>query len=753
MMTMSLAENFHPQNIPHFKKRRLAQMITLTLSLAGYGVVGSSAYAGVAQLECDVTSNTVLTVDTNNDGTCLISSAGHLTNEMSLRNSSTGDLTNNGSLSNYGELTNDGELTNNGTSTFDAVNKINTYGGLYNISDGQGNTSTITNALELENTGLIVNDSYDGGTSNLINNGNLTNSGMSNFNSASKIYSDRGLYNSSAGIGSTSTLSNSGTLTNTGDLSNYSKDGGTSNITNATDAEIENKLTGVIINDSYGGGTSNLTNSGALTNKGRLYSFSSDGGISNLTNSGTLTNRDVLHNDSHDGGTSNLTNSGTLTNNYELYSASSGPGSMSTLTNSGTLTNRDGMTANVSSYGGTSTLTNSRDAILKNYYFLLNANLNYNRGGSSELNNSGSLSNYYALFNVASGSAATSTLTNSGKLYNGGILSNTAYGLDSTSTLTNSYLLVNFGYLHNQDYGPDNTSTLTNEVGSLLVNLGNLANGAVGLFPDAPRASELFIINNGINNPNNGLSYNSTLSNHGEIRNYGKIYNAGTFNISATGALNSIDVDSVFIQTAGSTLVDGIIDGGTVDIQGGSLSGSGTIEAGKITIGEEATVKPGNSPGTLIMISDLELLGTLQTEIVSSTISGYDVLEVQGNVTFSDTSAFEFLFDDSYMAVDGDSFDFLSAYTFDFVSFDNFDDWFNPTNFSVTNLAADFGWSVSYTDSSNDQTSNYLSLNVLADDSYPNAVSAPATVGLFGLALTLMGWGGRRSSKLRSRTA
>jgi hypothetical protein len=172
-----------------------------------------------------------------------------------------------------------------------------------------------------------------------------------------------------------------------------------------------------------------------------------------------------------------------------------------------------------------------------------------------------------------------------------------------------------------------------------------------------------------------------------------------------------------------------------------------------MTIGEDATVKPGNSPGTLIMISDLELLGTLQTEIVSSIMGDYDVLEVQGNVTFSDTSAFDFLFDDSYMAVDGDSFDFLSAFTFDFGSFNNFDDWFNPTNFSVTNLAAGFGWSVSYTDSFDDQTSNYLSLNILADDSYPNAVSAPATVGLFGLALTLMGWGGRRRSKLRSRTA
>ena len=77
-----------------------------------------------------------------------------------------------------------------------------------------------------------------------------------------------------------------------------------------------------------------------------------------------------------------------------------------------------------------------------------------------------------------------------------------------------------------------------------------------------------------------------------------------------------------------------------MDLQSGNLSRSGTITAVVITIGQNATVNPGNSPGTLIMMSNVDFLGTLQTEVVDTTL-----FDVQGTVTMADTTAFAFLFD------------------------------------------------------------------------------------------------------------
>jgi len=288
--------------------------------------------------------------------------------------------------------------------------------------------------------------------------------------------------------------------------------------------------------------------------------------------------------------------------------------------------------------------------------------------------------------------------------------------LTNEGTLTNEYALINNDTLANND-------TLINGRWSTLTNNGTLTN-------------------------------DGTLTNNRTIDNNASITNSGTFDITTDGEMNNT---GTFTQTAGRTIVNGIFDGGTLDVQGGSLSGSGTIAADSITIGVSATVKPGNSPGTLIMVGDVDLLGTLQTEIAST--SDFDVLEVQGIVTLSDTSAFDFLFDGLFTATDGDSFDFLTALDFNFGSGADFFNLNDLSHFTVTGLDAAFGWSVSFTDNFDPQaqTLSYLSLNIFADDSVgdpdPNAVSAPATLGLFGLALTLMGWGSRRRTKLRAHTA
>ena len=135
----------------------------------------------------------------------------------------------------------------------------------------------------------------------------------------------------------------------------------------------------------------------------------------------------------------------------------------------------------------------------------------------------------------------------------------------------------------------------------------------------------------------------------------------GTLRISNTGSINNT---ATYTQTGGHTIVDGSLIQNNVDIQAGVLSGSGMIEASTITIGEQAQVNPGNSPGTLIMMADVDFSGTLQTEIFSRSI--HDTLDVDGTVSLSETSRFDFLFDSNYMAADGDSFSFFTALDFDF---------------------------------------------------------------------------------------
>ena len=351
--------------------------------------------------------------------------------------------------------------------------------------------------------------------------------------------------------------------------------------------------------------------------------------------------------------------------------------------------------------------------------------------GSLTNTTNGSLTNNEVLTIFSNGADGTSTLTNQGTLTNSGGLRNLGqYG--GTSTLTNQGTLTNSSNMQNYSYY--GTSTLTNAAGATLTNDGSLSN----------RSYE---------GGSSTLTNQGTLKNSGSILNSGIISNSGSFEITETGVLsNEYDgAKGSFIQTAGSTVVNGSMSGGTMDIQGGTLSGSGTIGVDTLTIGENATVNPGNSPGTLIVMGDMDMFGTLATEISSS--ASFDILQVQDTVSLSNTSSFDFLFDSGYTAVDGDSFDFLTASVFDFnlglgFAFDIAD----MSNFVVSGLSTGFDWSVSFFDFTSDENQDsYLSL-ILSDNGTggnpSNAVSAPATLALFALGLPLMGWLNRRRTKL-----
>ena len=175
------------------------------------------------------------------------------------------------------------------------------------------------------------------------------------------------------------------------------------------------------------------------------------------------------------------------------------------------------------------------------------------------------------------------------------------------------------------------------------------------------------------------------------------------------------------------------------------------IEASTITIGEQAQVNPGNSPGTLIMMADVDFSGTLQTEIFSRSI--HDTLDVDGTVSLSETSRFDFLFDSNYMAADGDSFSFFTALDFDFGMGADFFDLSDLSHFTVEGLIAGFDWSVSYFDGSGLMQDSYLSL-LLADNRVGSSpVNTPTTFVLFGLSVTLLGWSNRRRKTLSIKSS
>ena len=131
---------------------------------------------------------------------------------------------------------------------------------------------------------------------------------------------------------------------------------------------------------------------------------------------------------------------------------------------------------------------------------------------------------------------------------------------------------------------------------------------------------------------------------------------------------------------------------GNIDIQGGVLSGNGTLKSilSPLIIGENASVNPGQSPGTLTVNSDLDLFGTLVVEIVNGL--SFDLLNINGTTAFASTSMIDFILAPSFLPLDGLELEFLNADAllgFDLLSL---------SNFSINGLVSGFDWSVIYDD-------------------------------------------------------
>jgi hypothetical protein len=128
-----------------------------------------------------------------------------------------------------------------------------------------------------------------------------------------------------------------------------------------------------------------------------------------------------------------------------------------------------------------------------------------------------------------------------------------------------------------------------------------------------------------------------TIVNKGTIVNNGNFSNSAAVIISSTGLFTT---STNYTQTAGSTLIDGTLTatgGAIVDIQGGILGGTGTIN-GNVLMG--GTLIPGDAPGTLTILGNYEQTGAgIFDEIISGKSQSF--LDVSGIVTLDPGSLLE----------------------------------------------------------------------------------------------------------------
>ena len=214
------------------------------------------------------------------------------------------------------------------------------------------------------------------------------------------------------------------------------------------------------------------------------------------------------------------------------------------------------------------------------------------------------------------------------------------------------------------------------------------------------------------------------LDNSGTLNNFGHLDNSGHFSyLQNAGTLinaGRIAGNGGYIQTAGQTVNNGSFSQESIQINGGSLSGTGTI-TGDVTIGSMGIVSPGNSPGILIISGNFHSSGSLISEIAGTGAGQYDALVINGNATFTGGNI-EFDFINGFHAAAGDHWNFLLA--------DSITGW-NTLNVTVNGLGAGLRTEFTY-----DSVGEHLLITT--------AIPEPETYAMFLAGLGVMGFMARR---------
>lgn len=360
--------------------------------------------------------------------------------------------------------------------------------------------------------------------------------------------------------------------------------------------------------------------------------------------------------------------------------------------------------------------------------------------GASILND-GVLSNHATLVNGSASAGAEFNAATS--LNNGNLLSN--YGnLNNYASIVNNNTVDNYGVISNA--GSIETQRMFNNYGTLsndgqLTNYGNMRNH--GLLSNAGTISNMRSFANdtdGIINSTGRIGNWDNFINGGQITmgNGARLYNLHLFtNVGQVVVNNGASIldrllgedqgTGRYIQIDGSTVVNGFMIQPLIDIQAGSLSGSGQVY-GYVNIGAQASLNPGNSPGTLNITGNLDISGILNIQVAGLTSGLFDVLNVSGKTTFLAGSKVLFDFIDGYQPTDDFNISFLNSNDVDFslASFGFINPDFQNSHYWQVALGPGGG----------------LQLTV---NSIPTDVPLPSTAWLFGSSLLgLLGLKNRR---------
>ncbi|MGH9450490.1 MAG: PEP-CTERM sorting domain-containing protein, partial [Terriglobia bacterium] len=211
---------------------------------------------------------------------------------------------------------------------------------------------------------------------------------------------------------------------------------------------------------------------------------------------------------------------------------------------------------------------------------------------------------------------------------------------------------------------PDGTtnalSTLTTNNGYLALEDGASVGATLASFTGSTGSLTLHVVEPGgsgstLNVGGNYDQFNTTLLGTGNALTIG-----GTF--TSDGGTSEVDAGSTitvagrYSQTSGTTEVNGTLMSPTVNIDGGTLSGTGTVQGAVLIVGG-ATVSPGD-PGTMTINGSLDLGSGSTLTLEISGASDYDSLDIIGNGTFDGNVDLDFL--NGFAPVSGDTFGFIT---------------------------------------------------------------------------------------------
>jgi hypothetical protein len=620
-----------------------------------YGAYGDPFLGGPANL----TNNAPDTL--TNTGAVYVSeygtlnNAGNVQNDGGLYNYGSVANTNTGTLSNAGYLFSDGDLTNTGT--LDNLGDLVNYGAL----DSAG---TLNNAGYLDNAGTLTNAESLTDAS-----GNLSGAGIINNTSAYTLFNYGDLDNFGTLNNGDGTLANAGALINDGYLLNAAQ---------VTDVDRSASGAGLINNAAY----SYLTNYGLVDNFGTL---SNNGSLLNSYDA-IILNTAAASYEYGAGDTYELSGAGLIHNQIG-----------GDLTNQGIIWNSGGYAVYDN---GTSVAvkagTIKNDGALTNGGFLINGGGAINNQAGGTLQNNGYLLNTYS--NYSEPFREPGVINNAGTLSNAGYFGN--YG--GIVNNTGGSVIDNSGYLYNAPSYSAGLSSTTNAAG--LAPSTNTDGGVIN--NDATLDNSGSLGNYGqINNQANGA-----LSNSGQLYNEGEIRNSGLFEITETGAVTG---GGDFIQeTAGSapmstgagplndgtvpeTVVNGLLEAGTISIDAGRLSGDGgrigldgSFDLAAIAsdfgpnmpsigdaigIGAGATVDAeGLADGQIGMLtfgSAVDFNGTLMVDMLGFDSGELDFYEVLDTITFGTGS--KVIFDNLSFLTEPGTYEVSFIEAFDIQGFGN----------------------------------------------------------------------------------